>query len=117
MNPQNVVELLRNTEGLQNKKNGYGNEKALDQLLGHHSVIFQPEDLSNSILTDKILSNWNIELYSTDISHEFMNRIKEYLQSKLRVTPKVEFVSLEELNPIVFNPKNRKPIYLVDKRS
>ncbi len=45
MNPQNVAELLRNTEGLQSQKIGYGNEKALNQLLGHHSVIFQPEDL------------------------------------------------------------------------
>src|SRR5690606_35396446 len=45
MNPQDIAELLRNTEGLQNQKIGYGNEKALNQLLGHHSVIFQPEDL------------------------------------------------------------------------
>jgi len=45
MNPKTIAELLRNTEGLQNQKIGYGNEKALNQLLGHHSVIFQPEDL------------------------------------------------------------------------
>lgn len=45
LNPQSIAELLRNTEGLQNRKIGYGNEKALNQLLGHHSVIFQPEDL------------------------------------------------------------------------
>lgn len=57
-----------------------------------------------------------IRVASRDTSYEFMNQIKEYLQSKLRVTPKVEFASLEELKPIVFNPKSRKPIYLVDKR-
>lgn len=39
------------------------------------------------------------------------------LQSKLRVTPKVEFASLAELHPIVFDPKSRKPIYLLDKRA
>src|SRR5690554_4079950 len=57
-----------------------------------------------------------IRVASSDTSYEFMKQIKEYLQSKLRVTPKVEFASLEELKPIVFDPKSRKPIYLVDKR-
>src|SRR5690606_27069130 len=45
MNPQKIADLLRNREGLQNELIGYGNEKALNQLLAHHSVIFQPEDL------------------------------------------------------------------------
>lgn len=58
-----------------------------------------------------------IRVASRDTSYEFMNQIKEYLQSKLRVTPKVEFASLQELSPIVFNPKSRKPIYLLDKRA
>lgn len=45
MNPEKIADLLRNREGLQNELIGYGNEKALNQLLAHHSVIFQPEDL------------------------------------------------------------------------
>lgn len=45
MNPEKVAELLRNTKGIEDRLIGYGNEKALNQLLGHHSVIFQPEDL------------------------------------------------------------------------
>src|SRR5690554_2283406 len=57
-----------------------------------------------------------IRVASTDTSYEFLSQIKEYLQSKLRVTPKVEFADLEELNKIVFDPKSRKPIYLVDRR-
>jgi hypothetical protein len=35
--------LLRNTKGHQNASIGFGNEKALNQLLAHHSVIFKPE--------------------------------------------------------------------------
>lgn len=41
--PQIAVDILRNKEGLQNKKIGHGNEKALNQLLAHHAVVFKPE--------------------------------------------------------------------------
>lgn len=43
--PQKVVDILRNREGLEEQKIGYGNEKALNQLLAHHGIVFQPEDL------------------------------------------------------------------------
>ncbi|KAB1066569.1 acyl-CoA--6-aminopenicillanic acid acyl-transferase [Tamlana haliotis] len=41
--PQIAVDILRNKEGLNNKTIGYGNEKALNQLLAHHAVVFKPE--------------------------------------------------------------------------
>ncbi|SFN49728.1 Acyl-coenzyme A:6-aminopenicillanic acid acyl-transferase [Bizionia echini] len=40
---EKAVSILRNTEGLKNKAIGYGNEKALNQLLAHHGVVFKPE--------------------------------------------------------------------------
>ena len=43
MNPTKMVELLRNTKGLNNQPIGYGNEKALNQLLAHHAVVFSPQ--------------------------------------------------------------------------
>ena len=43
INPANVAAILRNKEGLQNIDLGYGNEKALNQLLAHHGIIFKPE--------------------------------------------------------------------------
>lgn len=42
--PQLAVSILRNKEGLHNVKIGYGNEKALNQLLAHHGIVFQPND-------------------------------------------------------------------------
>ncbi|WP_074407493.1 MULTISPECIES: C45 family peptidase [Aquimarina] len=42
--PQIAVNILRNKEGLNNKQIGYGNEKALNQLLAHHGIVFKPED-------------------------------------------------------------------------
>lgn len=39
-----VAEILRDRSGWQHKPIGNGNEKALNQLLAHHAVIFKPED-------------------------------------------------------------------------
>lgn len=44
LTPWLAADLLRNTTGLAGKPLGYGNEKAINQLLAHHAVIFQPED-------------------------------------------------------------------------
>lgn len=43
--PTKIVDILRNREGLSEDKIGYGNEKALNQMLAHHGIVFQPEDL------------------------------------------------------------------------
>lgn len=43
--PETVVSILRNREGLDEREIGYGNEKALNQMLAHHGIVFQPEDL------------------------------------------------------------------------
>jgi len=44
VNPEIASEILRNKEGLQNIALGYGNEKALNQLLAHHGIIFKPKE-------------------------------------------------------------------------
>lgn len=41
--PQSAADILRNRRGLDDRPLGYGNEKALNQLLAHHAVIFKPE--------------------------------------------------------------------------
>jgi predicted choloylglycine hydrolase len=41
---QDAVDILRNKEGLHDKAIGYGNEKALNQLLAHHGIVFKPEE-------------------------------------------------------------------------
>lgn len=43
--PKIAIDILRNTQGLQNSNIGYGNEKALNQLLAHHGIVFQPSKL------------------------------------------------------------------------
>lgn len=40
--PQIAVDILRNKEGINNLPLGYGNDKALNHLLAHHGIVFQP---------------------------------------------------------------------------
>ena len=44
INPKVASQILRNKDGLQNMALGYGNEKALNQLMAHHGVIFKPKE-------------------------------------------------------------------------
>jgi len=44
INPKIASEILRNKEGLHNISLGYGNEKALNQLMAHHGIIFEPKE-------------------------------------------------------------------------
>lgn len=44
LTPADAAAILRNKEGIGGVALGYGNEKAINQLLAHHAVIFQPED-------------------------------------------------------------------------
>lgn len=50
--PLIAVDILRNKEGLENTNIGYGNEKALNQLIAHHGIVFQPHDLKVWISTN-----------------------------------------------------------------
>ncbi len=42
---QKAVAVLRNKEGLNNNPIGYGNPKAINQLIAHHSIVFKPQSL------------------------------------------------------------------------
>ncbi|AYN01120.1 C45 family autoproteolytic acyltransferase/hydolase [Chryseobacterium sp. 3008163] len=43
LNPEKMASILRDKSGLKDKSIGYGNEKAINQLLAHHAVIFSPQ--------------------------------------------------------------------------
>lgn len=44
--PHEAAAILRDRNGIDDKNIGMGNEKAIDQLVAHHSVIFQPASLN-----------------------------------------------------------------------
>lgn len=45
LTPQKVADILRDRKGVDGTNIGEGNEKAINQLIAHHSVIFQPDSL------------------------------------------------------------------------
>ena len=52
LNLSNVASILRDQKGLKNQNIGMGNEKAINQLIAHHSVIFKPEELQVWVSTN-----------------------------------------------------------------
>ncbi len=44
LNPEKAAAILRDKKGINDKTLGYGNELAINQLLAHHGIIFQPEE-------------------------------------------------------------------------
>lgn len=43
LTPEKMAAILRDKSGLKGEKIGYGNEKAINQLIAHHAVIFSPQ--------------------------------------------------------------------------
>lgn len=67
---------------------------------------------NNDLGTDEIV----VKIVVTHPSEGFLTEVKDHFRAKLRVTPKIELVAKEVLNPIVFNPMNRKPTRFIDLR-
>ena len=100
------------------------------QMIKYKGTTLYPPAM-NDVLNDfGAIDNYLIQIYTNDLgtdeivikiavnspTEEFLTEVKDHFRAKLRVTPKIEFVSKEILNPIVFNPMNRKPNRFVDLR-
>ncbi len=56
---QKTVNILRDQKGLNNADIGMGNEKAINQLIAHHSIVFEPKKLLVWVST----SPWQLGAY------------------------------------------------------
>ncbi len=82
----------------------------LNDFAGIESYVI--EIFHNELGTDEIL----IKIASSNISEELLLEIKDHFRAKLRVAPKIEFASLEEIETLRFPPLSRKPVDLIDSR-
>jgi len=75
LTPQKVANILRDIKGLKGENIGIGNEKALNQMIAHHSVIFMPDSLRIWVST----SPWQLgEFVCYDLRKIFsMNGLKQ----------------------------------------
>lgn len=84
-----------------------------DLLNGMDDVVeFVAEVHSNEIGTDELI----LHLLPVQQSEETDHRIRAYLQAKLRVTPYIRYVTLEEIQKIQFPVAGRKALRFIDKR-
>ena len=71
-----AVSILRNKKGLNNQPLGYGNEKALNQLLAHHGIVFQPEQLKVWVSSNPYqLDSWMSCIYVYAESNPYTNGV------------------------------------------
>lgn len=70
------------------------------------------EIFHNELGTDEIL----IKIVSEAVSEELLLEIKDHFRAKLRVAPKIEFATPEEIEALRFPPLSRKPVDLIDRR-
>jgi phenylacetate-CoA ligase len=70
------------------------------------------EVYSNEIGMDEVL----LHLLPLDDSKACDNRIRAYLQARLRVSPHVSYISAEQLQKMQFPEAVRKPVKFIDKR-
>jgi phenylacetate-CoA ligase len=89
--PQSMIDVLNDFENIEN---------------------YIIEISTNNMGTDEIL----IKIAVKDQSETFLQKLKDHFRAKLRVTPKIEYSTLEILNPLVLNPLYRKSIHFFDKR-
>ncbi len=66
----------------------------------------------NELRTDEI----TIKIDSKNQSDEFLLLIKDHFRAKLRVAPRIEFASSQEIKKLRFPPLTRKPVDLIDHR-
>ncbi len=78
----NAIQILRDRQGLQGQDIGLGNEKAINQLIAHHAVVFQPGQLRVWVST----APWQLgrfvcydlnkvfDLRPSDIEHEIYEK-------------------------------------------
>ncbi|GAB2986735.1 phenylacetate--CoA ligase [Mucilaginibacter puniceus] len=73
---------------------------------------FVVEVYSNEIGMDEVL----LHLLPADDSKACDNKIRAYLQARLRVSPHVKYISAEEIKKIQFPEASRKAIKFIDRR-
>ena len=141
--PKKAVSILRNTKGLKDKEIGFGNEKALNQLLAHHGIVFQPKKKTvwvssnpyqlgefvafqlDSVFSKQTIKKSSLSLSNKNIAKDsFANSIVFYNYEKYRILERQFEQKLEnnkDITPkeiVVFkklNPNYWKTNYLIGK--
>lgn len=103
LNVNSVAEILRDQKGLNDKNIGMGNEKAINQLIAHHSIIFKPEELKVWISTSPFQLG---EFVCYDLNKVF-NQFKGIKEHQVITEPEYTIPADSFLNTINYGNFNR----------
>jgi len=87
-----VAKILRDQKGLANLDIGLGNEKSINQLVAHHSIIFQPQQLRVWVSTDP----WQLGEYVAYDLNTIFNTNKSIPSDSFQNIPFDEFVNTKQ---------------------
>lgn len=107
-----AAEILRDRNGLNDKPIGIGNEKAMAQMISHHSVIFQPLKRNFWVSTEHFQLG---EYLGYNLSHVFANPVmaaNHGLFDSTLTIPADPFLCSEQFENFVLFKKVRKEILL-----
>jgi hypothetical protein len=104
LNPVIAASILRDYKGLQGKGIGLGNEKAVNQFIAHHSVIFQPEKRRIWFAGPPYQSGeyWAADLDSVFGAYGHHCRDAKYCVSAMVAVP-ADTLQLESIYPVLQN--------------
>lgn len=87
---------------------------ALHNILNEFSAVenFVIELSHNSIGTDEIC----IKIGTNTPTEALLKSIKDHFRAKLRVSPTIEYLDIEEIRTLQFPKLSRKPVIIIDKR-
>ncbi len=108
---QKTVNILRDQKGLNNADIGMGNEKAINQLIAHHSIVFEPKKLLVWVST----SPWQLgEYVAYDLNKIFalegMKENKEITDSNLTIAADPFLLTADYKNFEVFRTLKQQVI-------
>ena len=118
-----VARILRDQKGLNDRNIGMGNEKAINQLIAHHSIIFRPADRMVWVST----GNWQLGPYVCydlkKIFHKFagLKEKREITEEDRSIAPDPfyisedyqHFTSYKEMKQFILNVNKSKEIVLL----
>ena len=118
INPQIAVAILRNKDGLNNLPLGFGNEKALNQLLAHHGIVFKPAQKLVWVSANPYQMG---EFVCYDLNKIFSNRklydsIVSLEEENLNIAKDPFLETVEYKNYELFRIEDRKMDFLLENK-
>ena len=106
---QKTINILRDRRGLNNADIGMGNEKAINQLIAHHSIVFEPKKLLVWVST----SPWQLgEYVAYDLNKVFdlkgMKENKEIADSSLSIPADTFLLTTGYKNFVLFHSMKQR---------